>query len=70
LRSAAHDAAVRSLLVLGAGVAVAVGAICLTCAAFILLEQNLGPAGAWAILGFFWATAGLFYFAVTSRRRG
>ena len=69
LRSAAHDAAMRTLLTLGAGAAVAVGALCLTCAAFILLERSVDPAGAWAILGAVWGTAGLFYFAVTSRRR-
>jgi hypothetical protein len=70
LRLAAHDAATRVLLTVGAAAAVAVGAACLTLSAFILLERHLDPAGAWAILGFCWGIAGLFYFAAARRRRG
>jgi MYXO-CTERM domain-containing protein len=70
LRMAAHDAATHALLMLGAGAAIAVGAVCLTCAAFVLLERNIDPAGAWAIVGAFWALMGLFYFVATRRRRG
>ena len=70
LRAAAHDAAAHALLILGAGVAIAVGAVCLTCSAFLLLERNIDPAGAWAIVGAFWALLGLFYFVATRRRRG
>jgi len=70
LRLAAHDAATRTLMTLGAAAAIAVGAVCLTCAAFILLERQVDPAGAWAILGAFWGIAGLFYFAAAKRRRG
>jgi len=69
LRLAAHDAAMRTLMTLGAGIAVAAGAVCLTCAAFILLERQVDPAGAWAILGAFWGIAGLFYFVAARRRR-
>jgi hypothetical protein len=70
LRSAAHDAATRAMLALGAAVAVGVAALCFTCAAFIVLERNLDPAAAWAILGAFWGLAGLIYFAAAKRRRG
>jgi hypothetical protein len=70
LRLAAHDAATRAMMVIGAAIAVGVGAVCLTCAAFILLARNLDPAAAWAILGAFWGIAGLFYFATARRRRG
>ena len=70
LRNAAHDAAMRTLLAMGAALAVGVGAVCLTCAAYIVLARNLDPAAAWGILGAFWGVAGLLYFAVASRRRG
>ena len=70
LRTAAHDAATRAMLAMGAAIAVGVGALCLTCAAFVLLERNLDPAAAWAILGAFWGLAGLIYFAAAKRRRG
>jgi hypothetical protein len=67
---AAHDAATHGLLILSAGAAIAVGAVCLTCSAFVLLERNIDAAGAWAIVGAFWGLVGLVYFAVASRRRG
>ena len=70
LRTAAHDAAMRTLLAVGAALAVGVGAICLTCAAYLVLARSLDPAAAWAILGTFWGLVGVVYFAVTSRRRG
>ena len=69
LRLAAHDVMVRALATLGAAAAVATGAVFLTCAAFLLLERQVDPAGAWAILGAFWGVAGLFYFAAARRRR-
>ena len=59
-----------SLLTLGAGAAIAVGALCLSYAALVLLARNMDPAGAWAIVGAFWGLVGLIYFAATSRRRG
>ena len=52
------------------GVAIAVGALCLSYAALVLLARNMDPAGAWAIVGAFWGLVGLIYFAATSRRRG
>jgi hypothetical protein len=70
LRVAAHDAATRAMLAIGAALAVGVGAVCLTCSAFIVLARNLDPAAAWAILGAFWGLAGLIYFAAARRRRG
>jgi hypothetical protein len=70
LRTAAHDAATRALMALGAAVAIAVAAVCLTCSAYLLLARNIDPAGAWAVLGAFWGIAGLVYFATASRRRG
>jgi hypothetical protein len=70
IRGAAHDAATRAALILGAAAAIAVGAVCLTCSAFVPLERSIDPAAAWAIVGAFWGLVGLVYFAVTSRRRG
>lgn len=70
LRLAVHDAATRALLAVGAAIAVAVGAVCLTCSAFILLARHLDEASAWAILGAVWGLAGLVYFAAAKRRRG
>jgi hypothetical protein len=70
LRVAAHDVTMRTLLALGAATAVAIGAACLTAAAFIVLERQLDAAGAWAIVGAVWGSAGLFYFAAARRRRG
>ena len=67
LRLAAHDAAMRVLLTLGAGAAVAVAAACLTFSAFLLLERAVDPAGAWAILGTFWGLVGVVYFAAGRR---
>jgi len=66
---ATHDAATRTLLTLGAGIALTVGALCLTGAAFLVLERTIDAAGAWAIVGAFWGLVGLAYFAVASRRR-
>jgi hypothetical protein len=70
LRVAAHDAATRAMLAVGAAIAVGVGAVCLTCSAYILLARSLDSAAAWAILGGFWGIAGLIYFATARRRRG
>jgi predicted cobalt transporter CbtA len=69
LRLAARDAANRVLMTLGAAVALAIGAVCLSAAAFVLLERHVDAAGAWAIVGLFWGLVGVFYFAVASRRR-
>lgn len=69
LRTAAHDAVTRAMLAVGAAVAVATGAICLTAAAFLLLERAVDRPAAWAIMGAFWSVVGLSYFATTRRRR-
>lgn len=69
LRTTAENALNRALLMMGAGLAVAVGAICLTFSAFALLESRLDPAGASAIVGAFWGLLGVGYFVATRRRR-
>jgi hypothetical protein len=69
LRVAAHDAALRAIMTLGAAIAVAGGVFCLTCSAFILLERQFDAASAWAIVGAVWGVGGLFYFAAARRRR-
>jgi hypothetical protein len=69
LRSAAHDAANRMLLTLGAAIALAVAGVCLSAAAFVLLERHLDGASAWAIVGAFWGSVGLYYFVAANRRR-
>ena len=69
LRSAAHEAAMRTMLAVGAAAAVAMGAVCLTAAAFLLLERAIDRPAAWAITGTFWSAVGLAYFAAARRRR-
>jgi MYXO-CTERM domain-containing protein len=69
LRIAAQDAVNRALLAIGAALAVAVGAIFLTFSALSLLESQLNPAGASAIVGAFWGLLGLGYFVAIRRRR-
>jgi hypothetical protein len=69
LRVAAHDAATRALMTIGAAAALAVAAVCLTCSAYILLARAVDPAGALAILGAFWGLVGLVYFMAARRRR-
>ena len=69
LRAAAHDAAMRTILAIGAAAAVATGAVCLTAAAFLLLERAVDRPAAWAIMGAFWSAVGLVYFAAARRRR-
>ena len=69
LRTAAQDAVNRVLLTVGAALAVAVGTIFLTFSALSLLESQLNPAGASAIVGAFWGLLGLGYFVATRRRR-
>lgn len=69
LRTAAQDAMTSALLALAAALAMAVGALFLTFAAYAFLETRLDPAGASAIVGLFWLIAGGGYFAATRRRR-
>ena len=43
--------------------------MCLTAAAFLLLERAVDRPAAWAIMGAFWSAVGLVYFAAAKRRR-
>jgi glycine/D-amino acid oxidase-like deaminating enzyme len=71
VREAAADATTRLMLVLGAGVAGAAAAFCLSRAAVTLLERHMDPAEAWAVLGgFYGVLGGVSYLAGTRRRRG
>jgi MYXO-CTERM domain-containing protein len=69
LRSAAQDALNRALLTLGAAIAIGISALCLSFSAYALIERQLDPASASAIVGAFWGMLGLGYFAATRRRR-
>jgi MYXO-CTERM domain-containing protein len=69
LRTTAENALNRALLTIGAAAAIGVGAIFLTFSALSLLESQLNPAGASAIVGAFWGLLGLGYFVATRRRR-
>jgi hypothetical protein len=71
LRVAAREAAMRALLTVGAGIAIAVGAVGLSYSVFLVLERHLDPAGASAIVSGFWGLLGLAYFVTTrgGRRR-
>jgi len=69
LRTAAQDAMTRALCALAAALAMGVGALFLSFAAYAFLETRLDPAGASAIVGLFWLIAGGGYFVATRRRR-
>jgi hypothetical protein len=69
LKLAAREAANRTLLALGAVASVALGAVLLSAAAFIVLERHIDSAAACAILGMFWGALGLVYLATLNRRR-
>ena len=69
LRTTAQEAMTRALLAVGAALAIGVSAVCLSFSAFALLESELNPAGASAIVGAFWGLLGLGYFVATRRRR-
>lgn len=69
LRTTAQDAMTRALLTVGAALAIGVSAVCLSFSAFALLESEINPAGASAIVGAFWGLLGLGYFVATRRRR-
>jgi hypothetical protein len=71
LRDSATDAATRAGLVAAAGVVGAIGLLCFTYAGLTLLQREMDPAAAWAIVGGIYAVAGGgLYFAATRRRRG
>jgi MYXO-CTERM domain-containing protein len=69
VRKAARDAIDGALLTIGAALAVAVSAVCLSFSAYALIERQLDPASASAIVGAFWGALGLGYFVATRRRR-
>jgi hypothetical protein len=69
VRRAAAAAALRVALALGAALSGAVGVFCFSVAALTLLERQMDPAEAWAMVGSFYGVMGGFlYFASTSRR--
>jgi hypothetical protein len=70
LRATAADAATRTGLAAGAGVAGAISLLCLSYALLTLLAREMDPAAAWAIVGGLYALAGaVLYLAATRRRR-
>ncbi|WIM12715.1 hypothetical protein [Enhydrobacter sp.] len=70
LRDAATDALTRALFVVAAFAGGVFALVCFTQAAFAVLEREVDPAGAWAIIGGFYALLGVaLYFAATRRRR-
>lgn len=69
VRLAVEDLATRLVMTFAAALALGVAAVCLSCAAFILLARNIDPAAAWAIMGTCWGLGGVGYFAATRRRR-
>ncbi len=69
IRVAAAGATNRLMLTLGAGVGGAVAVLCFSRVALTLLERQMDPVGAWAILGCFYGVmGGVLYFAATRRR--
>lgn len=69
LRTTVQEALTRALLSVGAALAIAVSAICLSFSAYALIERQLDPASASAIVGAFWGLLGVGYFVATRRRR-
>lgn len=69
MRTAAADIALRLMLTLGAVLAGGIGVLCFSYAGLTLLERQLDPAAAWAIMGGVYAVAGLVLYLVATRRR-
>lgn len=69
LRDAANDALMRALLAIAAFAGGIYALICFTQVAFTLLEREIDPAGVWAIVGAFYAIAGIALYLVATRRR-
>ena len=69
LRDAATDALMRALLAIAAFAGGVFALICFTQVAFTLLEREIDPAGVWAIVGGFYALAGIALYLVATRRR-
>lgn len=71
LRNTAVDAATRTGLTFAAGVVGGIGVLCLSYAGLTLLQREMDPAAAWAIVGgLYGAAGGGLYLAATRRRRG
>lgn len=70
VKASATEAATRAGLTAAAGLAGVVGLFCFSRSSLTVLERNMDPAEAWAILGGFYSLAGgLLYYAATKRRR-
>jgi hypothetical protein len=70
LRASATDVAIRTGFAFAAGLAGAVALLCLSYAGLTLLQREIDPAAAWAIVGACYAAVGGgLYFAATRRRR-
>jgi hypothetical protein len=70
IRAAATEATHRALLSAAAFLGGAVALFCFSNVALTMMERRLDPAEAWAILGVFYAFAGIaFYLVATKRRR-
>lgn len=70
LRDAASDALIRALFAIAAFAGGIFALVCFTQVAFTLLGREIDPAGVWAIVGAFYAVAGIaLYLAATRRRR-
>lgn len=71
LRDSAADAATRAGLTVAAGIVGGVGVLCLSYAGLTLLQREMDPAAAWAVVGgLYGAAGGGLYLAATKRRRG
>jgi hypothetical protein len=69
LRDAATNAVTRALLSLAAFAGGIVAAVCFTRAGLTVLERQVDPAWAWAIVGGFYAVLGGTLYLVATRRR-
>ena len=70
LREAANDAVTRALLAVAAVAGGIFAVVCFTRAGLTVLERQVGPAEAWAIVGLAYALmGGILYFAASRRRR-
>jgi len=71
VRASAADAATRAGFGLAAALAGAAGLFCFSRSSLTVLERNMDPAEAWAVIGGFYSIAGgILYFAATRRKRG
>jgi hypothetical protein len=71
LRDSAADAATRAGLTFAAGIVGGIGVLCLSYAGLTVLQREMDPAAAWAVVGgLYGAVGGGLYFAATRRRRG